>query len=320
MERFRIRSYILSTLAFGGCLLALTATGMASDAGAQTGPGATQVKPAKPAPPANPPAPHPTATPPAAPSPQELAGPPANATLLPSGLSTRLLRAGKGTLSPRPQDFVFFYAIGRRQDGAVVQNTFAAPAPTKLQLGKLIPAWQEGMGGMVPGEQRRFWFPAALAPKNPKTGVQEAVVFDIELVNVARMADPPKALKAPDPKAKQIGLGSWVLTTKPGKAGARATRQDAALLNFTVWNDLGQPLTTSVVEGRPTLFPLDRVMTSFADCVEGMQIGEVRYCWVSAEHNEGFPGAAHGALIFELELLNLADAAKVFTPGTAKPN
>ena len=33
---------------------------------------------------------------------------------------------------------------------------------------------------MVPGEQRRFWFPVALAPKNPATGVQEAVIFDID--------------------------------------------------------------------------------------------------------------------------------------------
>ena len=61
-------------------------------------------------------------------------------------------------------------------------------------------------------------------------------------------------------------------------------------------------------------------MTSFADCVEGMAVGEVRRCWISAARNEGFPGAPTGALIFELELLNLADAAKIFTPGTPKPN
>jgi FKBP-type peptidyl-prolyl cis-trans isomerase len=96
--------------------------------------------------------------------------------------------------------------------------------------------------------------------------------------------------------------------------------QDAALLHFTVWNDLGQTLATSAIEGRPTLFPLDRVMTSFADCVEGMAVGEVRQCWISAARNEGFPGAPTGALIFEVELLNLAEAAKVFTPGPAKPN
>jgi len=300
---------ILSLFAFSCCFLA---PGAATRLHGQPAPGATPGAPTQPAKASTPP--------PQAPSPQELAAPPAAATRLPSGLSTRLLRAGKGKLSPRIQDFVFFYAIGRRQDGTVVQDTFASPAPTRLQMGKLIPAWQEALAGMVPGEQRRFWFPAALAPKNPKTGVQEAVVFDLELVNVARAPDPPSALKAPDPRAKQNGPGTWTLTVKTGKAGPKATRLDAALINLTVWNDLGQALTTSVVEGRPTLFPLDRVMTSFADCVEGMQIGEVRHCWISAERNEGFPGAARGALIFELELLQLADAAKIFSPGAAKPN
>ena len=257
---------------------------------------------------------------PTAPSLQELAAPPANAILLPSGISTLQLRAGKSKETPRPQDWIAFFAIGRRTDGTVVQNTFASPEPIRMQMSRLIPAWQTAFAAMVPGEQRRFWFPAALAPKNPKTGLQEAIVFDLELVGIHRTADPPTSLKAPDPKARQVGLGSWTLTVKPGKPGAKASRQDAALLNFTVWNDRGETLSTSALEGRPTLFPLDRVMTAFADCVEGMTVGEVRRCWISAARNEGFPGAPSGALILELELLNLAEAAKVFSPSTPKPN
>ncbi len=316
MERSFSPARLLSRLAFS-CVLPALAAATTLDAqpapGAQPGvkPGATAGVPAPP--------PRPATPPPPAPTPQELQTPPASATKLPSGLSTQLLRAGKGKISPRVQDFVFFYAIGRRQDGTVVQNTFASPEPTKLQMTKLFPAWQEALAGMVPGEQRRFWFPAALAPKNPKTGVQEAIIFDIELVNVGRMPDPP-SLKAPDPKAKQVGLGTSALTIKAGKGGRKASRQDAALMNFTVWNDVGHILASSAVEGRPTLFPLDRVMTSFADCVEGMTVSEIRHCWITAERNEGFPGAGRGALIFEVELLNLADAAKIFTPGAAKPN
>ncbi len=280
-----------------------------------------QSRPLAPAP-AQAPAPKPLTPLPAAPSAQELAAPPAGATKLPSGISTRLLRAGKGTDSPRPQDWVFFFAIGRRTDGTVVQNTFDKPDPSRLAMYKLIPVWQSALAAMVAGEQRRFWFPAEVAPKNPTTGASEAVVFDLELVHVLKMIDAPTSLKTPDPKAKQVGLGSWTLTTKDGKGGPKATRQDAALLNLTLWNDAGQVLTASAVDGRPSLFPLDRVMTSFADCVEGMTVGEVRRCWISASGNEGFPGAPKGALIFELELLNLADAAQVFSPNPTpvKPN
>lgn len=306
LSKFARRGRIVALSALAG-LAALAVLGSASRLSAQPAPGATQ--PARPLTP-----------PPAPPSPQELAAPPADAHLLPSGISTRQLRAGKGKVSPRPQDWVFFFALGRRQDGTIVQDTFANPEPTRLMMSKLIPAWQEALAGMVSGEQRRFWFPAALAPKNPKTGAQEAVVFDLELVYVLKMPDPPASLKAPDPKAKKVGLGTWTQTVKEGQEGPKATRQNAALLNFTVWDDRGQALTTSIIEGRPTLFPLDRVMTSFADCVEGMAVGEIRRCWISAERNEGFPGAQSGALIFELELLKLGEASKIFSPGTAKPN
>ncbi len=315
MERSETPSHILSTLAVGCSYLLLGLAVAAMPLHGQTLPGAT------PGAAAGQPA-RPTTPPPEAPSPQELMAPPASATRLPSGISTRLLRAGSGKISPRLQDFIFFHALGRRPDGTVVQNTFASGDPTRIQLSKLLPTWQQALSGMVPGEQRRFWFPVELAPKNPATGVQEAVIFDIELVKVGRTPDPPSALKAPDPQAKAVGLkpGVSALTVKAGKTGPKATRRDAALMSFSVWNDLGQLLASSSVEGRSTLFPLDRVMTAFADCVEGMTVGEVRHCWVTAERNEGFPGAGRGALVFELELLNLADAAKIFTPGATKPN
>ena len=312
LSRIHLRARVPSRLA----VLALAFLGAATTLQGQS---AAAPAPAAPKGPAAAPA-KPLTPPPAAPSAAELVAPPASATRLPSGLSTLQLRTGTGKVSPRPQDWIAFFAIGRRTDGTVVQNTFAAPEPIRMQVSRLIPAWQSAFAAMVAGEQRRFWFPAELAPKNPKTGVQEAIVFDLELVRILKMADPPASLKVPDPRAKKSGLGSWTLTVKPGKTGAKATRQDAALLNFTVWNDLGHALSTSALEGRPTLFPLDRVMTSFADCVEGMAIGEVRHCWISAARNEGFPGAPSGALIFELELLNLADAAKIFTPGAANPN
>ncbi len=307
MGHFEPRPLILSALPRRRSLLATLALTVLGGSAVLSG----QTPPAKPARPLTPP--------PAAPTAQELAAPPASATRLPSGMSTLLLRAGTGKVSPRTQDWIAFFAVGRRTDGTVVQNTFASPDPIRMQMHRLIPAWQTAFAAMVAGEQRRFWFPAELAPKNPQTGAQEAIVFDLELVAVLRTADPPASLKTHDPKATQAGLGAWTLTVKPGKSGPKATRQDAALINFTVWNDLGQALATSTLDGRPTLFPLDRVMTSFADCVEGMTVGEVRHCWISAGANEGFPGAPKGALIFELELLNLADASKIFTPGTPKP-
>ena len=255
----------------------------------------------------------PGVAPPAAPSPAELKAPPPGAARLPSGIATLRLRAGKAaTKPPRPQDIVFFRAIGRRPDGTVVQDGFASPDPQKLLYSKLFPSWQEAMAGMTEGEQRRFWFPAALTPKNTASGEQTPLVFDVELVRVGKMPDPPASVAKPDPKATRVGLGTSILTVTPGKAGPKLTRADGALVEFTVWNPIGQALNSSVADGRPTLFPLDRVMGSFADCLVGMAVAEKRVCWIPAERNEGFPGAGRGALTFEIELLQIVDTAKLF--------
>lgn len=197
-----------------------------------------------------------------------------------------------------------------------MQNGFSTPEPQKLLFTKLFPSWQEALSGMVEGEQRRFWFPAELTPKNTASGGQTPLVFDVELVRIGRMADPPAAITKPDPKAKQVGLGTSVLTTKAGAEGAKTTRADSALIEFTVWNTLGQALSSSVADGRPTLFPLDRVMPSFADCLLDMSAGEKRLCWIPAERNTGFPGAGKGALVFEVELLRIVDSAKLFQTPT----
>jgi FKBP-type peptidyl-prolyl cis-trans isomerase len=255
---------------------------------------------------------------PVAPTAAELAGPPASAARLPSGVATRQLRAGDGTGSPRVQDVVVFRAVGRRKDGGVVQDTFAAKDPSKIVLSRLHKGWQEGMTAMSKGEQRRFWFPAAMMPKDPKTGVQEAIVFDVELLAFGRMPDTPASLTAPDPRAAKKGAGSSVLVVKKGRGGTPVARTDAAMLDFSLWNRDGQLVASTAMDGRPTLFPVEKVMPAFADCLLGMTVEEERQCWIPAMHNQGFPGALTGDLIFQVKLLSVMDFAKL-TGSTAKP-
>ena len=217
MERTESRPRILSALARRRSLFAALALALLVSPATLIGQTARGAAP--PAPAAKPLTPAP-----AAPTAQELVTPPASAVRLPSGMTTQLLRAGTGKVSPRSQDWIAFFAIGRRPDGTVVQNTFTSPDPIRMQMSRLIPAWQTAFAAMVAGEQRRFWFPAEMAPKNPQTGAQEAIVFDLELVAVLKVGDPPASLKTHDPKATSAGLGAWTLTVKPGKAAVRAGR------------------------------------------------------------------------------------------------
>jgi len=293
----RHRSRIAS---FAGALLCAFA---AFSAQAQT-PSAPNPRPA--APPVLPPPP---------PSAADLAGPPATASKLPSGVATVLLREGTGTEVPIAQDFVVFRSIGRRSDGNVVQNGFGAREANQIQLARLGKHWQESLGTMRPGEQRRFWFPASLMPKDPATGAQEPVVFDVELIRFARLPPAPATLKTADPKAIKVGAGTSALTLRPGKEGPALGRKDGAMVQFTLWNGDGYVVSSSAIDGRATLFPLEKVMTSFADCLVGMRIGEQRQCWIPALHNDGFPGAPKGDLVFQVELLSTMDLSKL--PGAA---
>ena len=178
-------------------------------------------------------------------------------------------------------------------------------------ISRLNRGWQEGLVTMRVGEQKRFWFPADLMPLDKVTGRKEPVVFDIELLQIGRLPAPPRFLRQPDPKARKAGEGTSVLTLKPGQTGAGAARTDGAMLDFTLWSSDGQVIGASGFDGRPTLFPLDKVMPSFADCILGMTVGEQRQCWIPALHNDGFPNAAKGDLVFQVELLAIVDMAKL---------
>ncbi|MFN7941500.1 MAG: hypothetical protein U0X73_07855 [Thermoanaerobaculia bacterium] len=252
---------------------------------------------------------------PPAPAGSELASPPADAERLAQGIAGKTLRPGKGGGRPALDDIVAFYSVGRTTSGTVIQDSFASAKPQRMLLKTTFDAWRIAMSTMTAGEIKRFWFPASVLPKNPQTGVSEAAVFDVELLMVASLPPTPKFLKTPDPTAKKTEYGASVMVLKPGNGQQKLKRADGALVDFTLWNDQGQPVLSSVAEGRPTLFPIDRVMPAFGDCLEGMTLGERRLCWVPADKNSGFPGVPTGALIFQIDLVNNLDYNKIVPKG-----
>ncbi len=239
---------------------------------------------------------------------EELVSVPADATRLPSGLAYKVLREGKpGGSPPLDKDVVAVFVLGRSPNGEVFHDSFGQGKAQRMQVKHTFPAWREAMRSMVPGEIRRWWFPADAVPPNPKTGRRELAVFDVELVDVGRIPDPPRSVSEPDPKARRLPSGVAVLLVNSGKGPRKLGRSDGALVSFTCWLSDGRAVNSSIAEGHPTLFPMDKVMSGFADCLEGMRLSEKRYCWLPAERNEGFPGAPPGALVFELELLDILD-------------
>ena len=74
-------------------------------------------------------------------------------TTLPSGVQYKVLRSGAATGGrPSPQDEVKVHYSGSLTDGAVFDSSFSRGVPAVMPLDQLIPAWQEVLPLMRPGD------------------------------------------------------------------------------------------------------------------------------------------------------------------------
>ena len=121
------------------------------------------------------------------PAPPDVAKPPADAQKTPSGLYSRVLQKGTGTVHPKAGDTVEVNYAGWMTDGKLFDTSQKRKATAKFPLDLLIKGWQEGLKLMVAGEKRRMWIPADLAygdkPRRPG-GPHGMLVFDVELVSI----------------------------------------------------------------------------------------------------------------------------------------
>lgn len=111
---------------------------------------------------------------------------------LPSGLQYEVLTAAEGE-KPTAEDTVTTHYEGRLIDGTVFDSSYQRDEPATFPLNRVIPGWTEGLQLMSPGAKYRLYVPSELAygdrgapgsiPPN------SALVFDVELISIARAAD-----------------------------------------------------------------------------------------------------------------------------------
>jgi FKBP-type peptidyl-prolyl cis-trans isomerase len=124
-----------------------------------------------------------TSAAPSIPAPPDVAAAPADAQRTPTGLVSKVLKAGTGTRHPRPNSQVVVHYTGWTTDGKMFDSSVARGEPATMSLDGVIAGWTEGVQMMVVGEKRRFWIPAGLAYEG-KDGPQGTLVFDIELIRI----------------------------------------------------------------------------------------------------------------------------------------
>ena len=88
--------------------------------------------------------------------PDELSPPP-DAIKTPSGLASKVLKAGTGNIYADDNDRVAVHFVGWTPQGAEFQSTFGQEKPAVFELQSVFPGWIEAMQMMVTGEERRFW-------------------------------------------------------------------------------------------------------------------------------------------------------------------
>lgn len=231
-----------------------------------------------------------------------------------SGLVTQRLVEGTGAEHPDGNDFVIVHFELWSPDGEKFQSSYDHGKPGEFPLGKIFPAWSEGIQMMVEGEKRRLWIPAELAPPNPKSGPKGAVICDMELVSFRSVPNLPKGGTTPPPGTPSTSFGVYSVTLEKGKEEEVDTGI-GAMANFTLWTQNGKMQDSTALRNRPTFFLYDRVMAPFGDILKQMAIGEKRRIWIPGNVANGqWVGSPKGMLIFELELIKFMDESVLAPP------
>jgi peptidylprolyl isomerase len=250
------------------------------------------------------------AAPGAIPAPPDVAAPPADAVKTASGLASKVLTPGTGTVHPTATDRVKVHYTGWTTDGKMFDSSVVRGKPAVLPLDKVISGWGEGLQLMVQGEKRRLWIPANLAYEGRPGKPQGMLVFDVELLDILKPppspppAPPDVAAPPADAVKTSSGLSTKVLT--PGSGTRHPKEGSTVKVNYTGWTTDGKMFDSSLLHGGPATFNLQQVIPGWTEGLQLMTPGETRRFWVperlAYKGKHGFPA---GTLVFDVELIEI---------------
>ena len=112
---------------------------------------------------------------------------------LPSGLQYKVLKAGTGP-KPKATDTVVTNYRGTLIDGTEFDSSYKTKEPAKFPVNGVIPGWTEALQLMGAGSKWQLFIPPNLAygerGAGGAIGPNETLIFDIELLSIAKNDDP----------------------------------------------------------------------------------------------------------------------------------
>ena len=117
-------------------------------------------------------------------------------------------------------------------------------------------------------------------------------------------APPDVAIPPADAVTTASGLATKVLKHGTGTTKPRATSR--VRVHYSGWTTDGKMFDSSVTRSEPISFGLNQVISGWTEGVQLMVEGEKTRFWIPgnlAYDNSPRPGAPHGTLVFDIELL-----------------
>jgi peptidylprolyl isomerase len=124
-----------------------------------------------------------------------------------------------------------------------------------------------------------------------------------------RVIPAPADVAAPPVDATKTasGLVSKTITAGTGKTHPVAT--NLVTVHYTGWTTDGKMFDSSVSRGKPSTFPLDKVIAGWTEGVQLMVAGETRRFWIpEALAYKGQQGRPRGTLVFDVELMSFTES------------
>jgi len=218
------------------------------------------------------------------PAPPDVAAPPVDADRMASGLASKVLSPGTGTLHPAINDTVRVNYTGWTTDGKMFDSSVAPTQPGRkaepitMALSRVVPGWSQGVTAMVVGEKRRLWIPQELAYNGKPGAPSGMLVFDVELLEITPGPKPPQDVAAAPPDAQKTKDGLASKVTQPGTGTAHPQPNDAVRVNFSIWKTDGRLLDDS--KEKPTVRPVTGFFDGWSEGLQLMVVGEKRTFWV----------------------------------------
>lgn len=109
---------------------------------------------------------------------------------LKNGLQYKVIKKGKGKVSPKANDTVKTHYKGTLVNGIVFDSSYERGTPVSFPVNGVIPAWTQALQLMKEGDKWQLFIPSELAYGKrgapPSIGPDATLIFDIELIEILK--------------------------------------------------------------------------------------------------------------------------------------